>query len=419
MSEIKNIQCPHCGENFDVEAALAKHLQADFAKKLQEERATMNRKYQEEQAALAKEKETFEEKVKNTNAIFKARMEEAVAKKEQELKKNIGQEYAQKISAQEKELEEKRKKVLELKDKEIQIERMKTQMEEQEKDMALKFEKDMRQKMLEKEDLLIKRIQEENELRFKEKEKQLDDQKKLIEEMKRKAEQGSMQSQGEIQELAIESYLESHFPLDTIEEIKKGARGGDCIQRVNTRVSANCGIIYYESKRTKDFQANWIEKFKADMTRVGADIGVIVTQAMPKDMDRMGEKNGIWICTYEEFKGLSHVLRNTIIKVSEASSKEENKGEKMTMLYNYLTSNEFKLHMENIVEGFTQMSMDLLKEKNAMSRIWNQREKQIQKVLLSTTGMYGSIKGIAGNAIADMSALELGGSDDLSIDTAG
>jgi len=237
--------------------------------------------------------------------------------------------------------------------------------------------------------------------------------------MKRKAEQGSMQSQGEIQELAIEEFLKHQFPLDVIDEIKKGARGGDCIQTVNTRVSANCGTIYYESKRTKDFQPNWVDKFKADITSKGADIGVIVTQAMPKDMERMGEKNGIWICSYSEFKGLAHVLRSSIIKIHEASAKEENKGEKMTMLYSYLTSNEFKLHMENIVEGFTQMQTDLQKEKNAMSRIWNQREKQIQKVLLSTTGMYGSIKGIAGNAIPDMQALELGAGDDLSIDTEG
>jgi hypothetical protein len=417
MAELNKIECPHCGENFQVEAALAKHLEADFAKKLQEEKVALNKKLKEEKDVLEKERATFADKVKNQNAIFKTKMDAAVAKKEVELKKNISEEFSQKISAQEKELEEKRKKVLELKDKEIEIERIKTQMQEQEKDLQLKFEKNMRTEIASKEEALGKRISEQFELRFKEKEKQLEDQKKLIEEMKRKAEQGSMQTQGEVQELAIEEYLQSMFPLDSIEEIKKGARGGDCIQTVNTRVSTNCGTIYYESKRTKDFQPSWLDKFKADITQRGADIGVIVTQAMPKDMDRMGEKNGIWICSYAEFKGLSHVLRSSIIKIHEASSKEENKGEKMGMLYSYLTSNEFKLHMENIVEGFTQMQTDLQKEKNAMSRIWNQREKQIQKVLLSTTGMYGSIKGIAGNAIPDMAALELGGGDDLSIDT--
>ena len=225
--------------------------------------------------------------------------------------------------------------------------------------------------------------------------------------MKRKSEQGSMQLQGEIQELAIEEYLMSNFPLDSIEEIKKGARGGDCVQIVQTRENANCGKIYYESKRTKEFQPAWIEKFKTDIRRIGADTGVIVTQAYPKGMDRMGLKNGIWICSFEEFKSLSHVLRDSIIKIDAVKSSQLNKGDKMEMLYEYLTSNEFKLQVEGIVEGFTQMQTDLQKEKNAMHKIWNQREKQIQKVLLNTTGMYGSIRGLAGSSVARIDSLEL------------
>jgi len=240
----------------------------------------------------------------------------------------------------------------------------------------------------------------------------LADQKKLMDEMKRKHEQGSMQLQGEVQELAIEEWLATTFPLDTIDEIKKGARGADCIQIVNTRESQNCGTIYYESKRTKDFQPTWIEKFKNDIREKGSNIGVLVTENLPKDMDRMGLKDGIWICTFEEFKGLSNVLRQTIIKVSNAVVSQENKGDKMEMLYTFLTSNEFKLQMEGIVEGFSQMNEDLLKEKNAMKRIWKQREKQIDKVINNTINMYGSIKGIAGNAIQSVQALELPEAED-------
>ena len=227
------------------------------------------------------------------------------------------------------------------------------------------------------------RIKEREAQSLKEKEyqKQLDDQKKLIEEMKRKAEQGSMQMQGEVQELAIEEWLMAKFPLDTIEEIKKGARGGDCLQIVNTRAIQNAGMIYYESKRTKDFQPSWIEKFKADIRAKGASIGVLVTEVMPSDMDRMGLRDGVWVCTYEEFKGLCTVLRESIIQLSTALSSEENKGDKMTMLYTYLTSNTFKMQVEAIVEGFTQMKTDLDSEKRSMQRIWKQREKQIEKVV--------------------------------------
>ncbi|MBK7669414.1 MAG: DUF2130 domain-containing protein [Sphingobacteriaceae bacterium] len=158
----------------------------------------------------------------------------------------------------------------------------------------------------------------ENEfLKQKELEKQLEDQKKLVDEMKRKAEQGLTQRQGEMLELEIESWLRAQFPLDTIEEIKKGARGADCLQIVNTREKHNCGTIYYESKRTKDFQQGWIEKFKADMREKGATIGILVTEAFPKDMERMGQREGVWICSFEEFKGLCFVLRETVITMDK------------------------------------------------------------------------------------------------------
>jgi len=229
--------------------------------------------------------------------------------------------------------------------------------------------------------------------------------------MKRKHEQGSMQLQGEVQELAIEEWLATQFPLDTIDEIKKGARGGDCLQYVNTRSMQNCGTIYYESKRTKDFQPTWIEKFKMDIRDKGATIGVLVTEVMPSDMDRMGLKDGIWICNYEEFKGLCAVLRESIVQLSTAVSSQENKGDKMEMLYTFLTGNTFRMQVEAIVEGFTQMKADLESEKRSMQRIWKQRDKQIEKVITNTIDMYGSIKGIAGNAVQSVKALELPGDD--------
>jgi hypothetical protein len=249
-------------------------------------------------------------------------------------------------------------------------------------------------------------------LRFKEMQKQLEDQKRLTEEMKRKQEQGSIELQGEVQELAIEEWLATKFPLDTIEEIKKGARGGDCIQTVNTRSFQNCGTIYYESKRTKDFQPSWIEKFKADIREKGADIGVLVTEVMPSDMDRMGLKDGIWICSYEEFKGLCKVLRESIIKLNTAISSQDNKGDKMEMLYTFLTGNTFRMQVEAIVEGFSSMKSALDKEKRAMQRIWKEREKQIDKVTANTIDMHASIKGIAGNAVQQVKALELTEDDD-------
>jgi hypothetical protein len=172
-------------------------------------------------------------------------------------------------------------------------------------------------------------------------------------------------------------------------------------------------MIYYESKRTRDFQPTWIEKFKADIRDRGAHIGVLVTEVMPSDMNRMGLKEGIWICNYEEFKGLCAVLRQSIVQLSSAVSSQENKGDKMHMLYDFLTSNTFRMQIEAIVEGFSQMKSDLDSEKRSMQRIWKQREKQIEKVVINTVDMYASIKGIAGNAIQSVKALELGHSEEM------
>ena len=235
--------------------------------------------------------------------------------------------------------------------------------------------------------------------------------------MKTKQQQGSMQTQGEVQELGIEEWLADKFPIDTIQEIKKGERGADCLQIVHTRTRQNCGTIYYESKRSKAFQPTWIEKFKADIREKNANIGVLVTEVMPSDMDRLGLKDGVWVCSFAEFKGLCAVLRESIIQISTAIITQDNKGDKMGMLYDFLTSNEFKLQIEAIVEGFTQMKADLESEQRSMRGIWKKREKQIDKVLLNTTDMYGSIKGIAGNAIQTVPLLELpaGDEDDLDL----
>jgi hypothetical protein len=275
----------------------------------------------------------------------------------------------------------------------------------------MEAEKALSVKLIEERDKIKKLEQDRTELTIKELQKQLEDQRKLTEEMKRKQEQGSMQLQGEVMELAIEEWLMQQFPFDTIEDIKKGARGGDCVQIVNTPTRPKIGTIYYESKRTKEFHAAWIEKFKQDIRDRGADIGVLVTDVYPAGMDRLGLKDGIWICSYEEFKGLCKVLRESLITLGTAIATQENKGDKMSFLYDFLTSNTFKMQIEAIVEGFTQMQSDLESEKRSFQRIWKQREKQIEKVIINTVEMYGNIKGIAGSAVGDIKALELPSGD--------
>jgi len=413
MQNNSQIKCPDCGTSIDVQDILAHQLEEEIKQKYNQELITEKQKISTEIEKLNFQRDAFEEKKKQENEMFQERFDKKIREEkktiEEKLKLKLIEEQQDQFEALNKELKEKSEQVKELNLTKIEIEKLKREKDGLKGQADLEAEQRMTEQLKLEKDKIRKAEEEKNELKFKELQKQLEDQKRLTEEMKRKQEQGSMQMQGEVQELAIEEWIAAQFPLDTIEEIKKGARGGDCIQIVNTRSVQNCGKIYYESKRTKDFQPTWIEKFKADMRVKSVDIGVLVTEAMPSDMDRMGFRNGIWICTYEEFKGLCGVLRESIIQVNNALSSQDNKGDKMHMLYEYLTSNNFHMQVEAIVEGFTAMKNGLEGEKRAMNRIWKEREKQIEKVIINTIDMHASIRGIAGNAIQSVKALELPG----------
>ncbi len=405
------ITCPNCGTTIDINQSIYTKLELELKKKLESEvnehrkkyKAAMDQLREKEEKIKAQEARIAEEVAAQT----KAKLQEEAQKLRLQLKEELDREQHAQMQLLRKELDEKSQKVRELNETKARILKLEREKEELASVIKLEAEQQMHARLKEEKERIAKAAAEEHELKLKEKDEQMQQIKRQLEEMKRKAEQGSQQMQGEVQELAIETWLREHYPLDTIDEIKKGARGADCLQIVNTREVQNCGTIYYESKRTRDFQPAWIEKFKADIREKGADIGVLVTNTLPKDMERMGQKEGIWICTFEEFKALSAILREQIIRVSHVLKSQENRSDKMGLLYNYLTGNEFRMQLEAIVEGFTQMQADLQKEKNAMARIWKQREKQIMKVLENTTGMYGSIRGIAGNAIAHIDALEL------------
>jgi hypothetical protein len=417
MNQDNRIKCPDCGNEIDVNSILSQQLEEEYKHKYNLQIAEERKKLDAEFSKLEQEKVNLEELKKKQDSIIQEQLSKQLqserAKLEKQIKTQIAEEQSERFSVLEKELKEKSDQIKELNKTKAEIEKLKREKEELKESIEAEAQKMINQKISEEKEKIRKFEQEKNELAIKELQKQLEDQKKLTEEMIRKQEQGSMQLQGEVQELAIEQWLSGQFPLDTIEEIKKGERGADCLQIVNTPQKQNCGTIYYESKRTKEFKTTWIEKFKEDIRIKGANVGVLVTEVLPKGFQRMGLMDGIWVCTFEEFKGLSMVLRENIILISQAIASQENKGEKMVMLYDFLTSNEFKNQIEAIVEGFTQMQIDLQSEIKAITGHWKKREKQIQKVLLNTNHMYNSIKGIAGAAIQPIQQLEFPKNPDM------
>lgn len=216
-----------------------------------------------------------------------------------------------------------------------------------------------------------------------------------------------MQLQGEVQELAIEDLLTKTYPFDKIHEVPKGIRGADSIQTVINSSQQECGSIVYESKRTKNFANIWIDKLKQDQITCKADLAVLVTETLPSDMDRFGEKNGVWICGFHEVRSLSFVLREMLIKTQSVKSAQENKGDKMELLYSYLTSNEFVQNIGRIVENYDGMIDQLNSEKKAMYKIWASREKQIWIVQENISALFGSITGIAGKELETSNVLQL------------
>ena len=371
-SEPNTIRCPKCSEVIDISRALYRQVENEHRIKLDEGI----------KQGVEKEKERLKKEVKD----------------EQEIRLNLMTE----------ELNGKNEKIKKLGGVAAQLERLKREKDELNTELKLEAEK----KINEEREKIRKEMEDGAELKVKEKEKLIEGLKEQLQEAHRKAAQGSVQLQGEVQELAIEEWLREKFPSDVIEEIKKGASGADCLQTVNTRTGGNCGTIYYESKRTKTFSPKWIEKFKDDILEKKANIGVLVTEVMPKDMERFGLKDGVWICSFDEFKGLCFVLRCSLIQKHDAVITMENKDDKKALAYDFLTGNEFRLRVETIVEGFTQMQKDLESEKRSFKRLWKKREKQIDRVLSNTIEVYGSVQGIAGADVQPVALLELPSDDE-------
>ena len=394
------IKCPNCGHEFEPTDSIREEVQRELRNKMTDWQKQQQQKFE---AQLAEEKKKTQQETETL------------------IRRSVASDFENKLTLLEQNNKENEEKLKLARQKEAEFLRKEQDLKNKEAEIEITVQKQL-QKDREKLTDDIRKIEEqkvaaketEYQLRLKELEKQLDDQKKLADEMRRKSEQGSMQLQGEVQELALEEMLKTAFPFDVISEVGKGVRGADCIQTVRNNFGQECGKIIFESKRTKDFANDWIEKLKADMRSQGADVAVIVTQALPKDMDRFGEKDGIWICSFAEVKPIVQMLRNGIIKIASALKSQENRGDKMHLLYDYLTSREFAEQWQAIREGFMSMKLSIQKERDAMEKLWKQREKQLEKVLLNAAHVRGSIEGISGTDV-DLNLLG-DGNDDLQLD---
>lgn len=417
MSMQTQLNCPRCGTEINVEDVLASDIEQKYRlayqQKLQESQMALTNA----QTKLEQDVKAFEDNKKRMNEMFMERLDKEKAKMQTtlqaELEQQVSEQFRQRIQMLENSNQANEAKLREARERELQLLKNEKLLKDKEEELEITLQKRMQEERdalaasIRNQEAERNRVQQtELQYKLKQAELQLEEQKKLAEEMKRRAEQGSMQRQGETQELLLEQVLREHFPFDEIEEVGKGVEGADCIQVVRNARGEVCGRIIFESKRTKNWQAAWLDKLKNDQRNTKADIGIIVTQALPREMDRFGEKEGIWICGFSEVAAVAGILRKGILSMHELSKSQENKGEKMQMLYDYLTGKEFRGQLEAIMEGFLSLKNGITRERIQMEKLWKEREKQLEKVLLNTSGMFGSVKGIAGASIADIPLLE-------------
>jgi hypothetical protein len=407
------VKCPNCGHGFPIEEVMAEEYKQQLRLKMQDYTRQKEDEYRKKDEEFAikerQQQQDFEQRLAGEKKTLQLTLEE-------NLRKSIASDFENQLLMLQNSVNASAEKLKESRQKELEFMQREQSLKQKEEELEIALQRKLQEQRAELSEQIRKQEIEkysikdtEHQLKVKEMEKQLEDQKKLVDEMKRRAEQGSMQLQGEAQELILEEQLRNYFPFDVISEVGKGVRGADCVQTVRNQFGQECGRIIYESKRTKDFSPEWIEKLKKDMRAMGVDVAVIVTQCYPKGMDCFGEKDGVWICSFDEVKAVSYILRDGVIKLANLAKSQDNKGDKMHLLYDYLTSSEFSEQWKAIREGYMSMRISIQKERDAMEKMWKAREKQLEKVLLNAAHIKGSIEGIAGN---DMIQLSLGDEDD-------
>ena len=419
------INCPDCGAEIDVNNVLETRIrhaeQQKFKAKLAELESNLREKefaFKQKESDLAQKEADLNEQQAEIGKQVAERTRQEIARREKELVLQISKEteerlhlqYEVRMQSQTEETAELKKQVQESRAAQIENERLKRQMDSLKHDNAVELEKKLRSseeeyrkklelQLKEQEETISLREADRQHRKYLELEKKCKDLEKYADEMKRKAEQGSQQLQGEVQELLIEDILRTSFPLDQIAEVKKGVSGADVKQVVRNQVGIESGTILYESKDTKTFQSDWIEKLKTDAEHENADVAVLITRTLPKGIEHLGLINGVWVCSVSAFKGLVFVLRENMIKLAAVRLAQTNKGEKMQMLYDYLTDGKCVEQIRRVVLGFKELQEGYEKEKRAMQKIWNKRDQQLEMMYRNTTDFVTQIQIIAGSSI--------------------
>lgn len=401
------IVCPNCGHEFELSEALTArirdHLKAELLQEVARREAEVRKRNERLKALeeeLARGRAALEEELEKRLRAKLAEAEKAAASR-------LEADYGLKLREMQTALAEKEASIRAFREQELALRNKQRKLEEEREALQLEVARkiDAEREAIRAE--ALRRAAEEHRLKDLEKDKVIQDLKTALEEMKRRAEQGSMETQGEVLELDFEARLKSAFLHDDIRPVPKGIRGADLIHTVRNPSGAACGVVLWETKNTKAWSAGWIPKLKDDMIATRATLAILVSVVLPEGVRRFGRLDGIWVCDPESAIPLAAVLREHLLALSREREAAVGKNEKMEVLYRYLSGEEFRQKIEGIIEAFRSLQDQLNKERRAMERIWSQREKEIQRVVRNTAALYGDMQGIIGGRMPAIEALEL------------
>lgn len=400
----QTIICPRCKNEISIDDAIGHQLEEKYRLEFEAKQRQKDQEINEKEKALAEKEKQIEAGRQNLSQIVAQRVSEGVKAKETEIEKKAAEDAESKYKQI---LEDKNKKITELSDAQIKLMQDREKLEDEKRTFTLEMKKKEEEITNSVRQEMAKETGEKHQLELAELKKQLDDARKMNAELDQKLKQGSQQNQGEVLELELEELLSREFPSDEITPVAKGVNGADITQKVIDKFGQICGTIVWETKRTKNWIDGWIPKLKDDQRDQRAEVAVLVTTVLPKDIKNFSVKDGVWVSDFTSAIGLASVLRSGVISVHAVKQASVGKNEKMEILYNYLSGVEFKQKIEAIVDSFTDMKSDLDREKRAMKKIWETREKQIDRVVDNTVGMYGDLGGLMGRALPRIEALEL------------
>ncbi|NGZ08217.1 MAG: DUF2130 domain-containing protein [Nitrospira sp. LK70] len=413
MSE-PTIICPSCKTEIKLTESLAAPLiestRREYEKRLVQKDADVAKRdaaLREREETLSKAQQALEEQVAEKLKLERGKIAIEEAKKAKLVLQTDLDQKAKDLADLQEVIRQRDAKLVEAQKVQADLLRKQRELDDAKRELELTVEKRVQEGLAATREQAKKEAEEGLKLKVLEKEQTIASMQKQIEELKRKAEQGSQQLQGEVQELELEALLRAKFPRDTIEPVPKGEHGGDALQHVVGPGGQPCGTIIWESKRTKNWSDGWLAKLREDQRTAKAEIAVIVSQSLPKEVETFGVVEGVWVTHPRTILPLAVTLRHTLIEVASARQASEGQHTKTEMIYQYLTGPRFRHRVSAIVEAFSSMQEDLDKEKKAIIKQWAKREEQIERVMQATVGMYGDLQGIAGKSLKEIEGLDI------------